>query len=310
MNTIRTIILCFSFLQLFTLTVNGVPADYQMVWHDEFDTGTTPELGSIKRHDGWIYSYGGGGWGNGELQYYVKGNESPENCFIKDGILHIVLTKDVDSLGNVRYHSIRMRTGGNWKYGYFEASIKLPSGSGTWPAFWMMPATGGWPDDGEIDIMEAVGNTPGYVYSTVHSKKYKSGIARSFELPTSQDGFHKYAVEWTSSYLRFYVDDIMFYQVAANQDYNVYPFNDAGAFYIILNLAFGGSWGGAAGVNLDCLPQTMEVDYVRVYQPNVSGIQHVVRQQEHNDVYSLAGYKLPKKTKGINIINGKKILIK
>ena len=73
MNTIRTIILCFSFLQLFTLTVNGVPADYQMVWHDEFDTGTTPELGSIKRHDGWIYSYGGGGWGNGELQYYVKG---------------------------------------------------------------------------------------------------------------------------------------------------------------------------------------------------------------------------------------------
>ena len=125
-----------------------VPEGYRLVWNEEFNKGTQPDL------DQWYYETGGNGWGNNELQHYVAGNQGNEQlAAIKDGILSIIAKK----IGETVY-SIRMNTKESWKYGYFEARLKLPKGKGTWPAFWMMPKNyTAWPDDGEIDIMEVNG---------------------------------------------------------------------------------------------------------------------------------------------------------
>ncbi|WP_347084040.1 glycoside hydrolase family 16 protein, partial [Bacteroides thetaiotaomicron] len=159
----------------------------------------------------------------------------------------------------------------SWKYGYFEARLKLPTGKGTWPAFWMMPKNyTAWPDDGEIDIMEEVGYNANYVSSAIHCKAYHHSIGTQKTgetfLPTAQTEFHVYALEWTEDFIRTFVDGKQLFRFdndkASNR--NTWPFN--APFYLKLNLAWGGDWGGAQGVDESALPATYEIDYVRVFQ--------------------------------------------
>lgn len=239
------------------------PEGYRLVWHDEFDSGT--ELNPAD----WTHEVQGSGWVNNELQNYVDhlspaGRRVTElrngrlriNCFEEDGKVYS---------GRVYAH---VKTG--WTYGYIEASIKLPSGRGTWPAFWMMPVNfTRWPDDGEIDIMEEVGVNPNYVSSSLHATGHvhtnNTQVTHEMLCPGAEGEFHTYAIEWTATNITTYVDG----QVQLSYDNRGlgrtdWPYDDP--FYVILNLAWGGSWGGMKGVDPTALPVTMEVDYVRVFQ--------------------------------------------
>lgn len=232
------------------------PDGYSLVWNDEFD-GT--ELSSD-----WTFEVAGPGFVNNELQNYVKGNDVAE---VSNGTLKINLYKDGNDIKSARIYAKRNQ---GWKYGYIEASIKLLEGKGTWPAFWMMPVNfTSWPGDGEIDIMESVGYDPNVVVSTIHCNKYNNGgtaieSART-SVATAYSEFHKYALEWTADKMVFYVDGKQL--LTYNNDgtgKDAWPFDSP--FYVILNLAWGGSWGGLQEVDESCLPATMEVDYVRVFQ--------------------------------------------
>ena len=146
----------------------------------------------------------------------------------------------------------------------------MPKGKGTWPAFWMMPVKfTAWPDDGEIDIMEEVGTNPNYVSSSLHALGHyhanNTQVTKERYLAGAEDDFHVYALEWTSQYIQTYVDGekLLYYENDGSGKRN-WPYNEP--FYVILNLAWGGSWGGMNGVDEGALPCTMEVEYVRVFQ--------------------------------------------
>ena len=238
-----------------------VPEGYSLVWNDEFNVSDIPTAA------GWWYEEGRGsnGWGNNEEQYYVKPRSGSTVGFCKNGYMNIVARKN-----GTRIESIRMNTNDGWLYGYFEARLKLPKGKGTWPAFWMMPKNfTSWPADGEIDIMEEVGCDANYVLSTIHCTKYNNG-GTSIEsgkkyVATAESDFHIYACEWTADYLRFFVDGetiLTYYNDGSGK--NAWPFN--APFYVKLNLAWGGNWGGYKGTDESALPATYKIDYVRVYQ--------------------------------------------
>lgn len=229
---------------------------YNLVWNDEFSDN---ELGPD-----WTYEIKPAGWVNNELQTYVREDKVAQ---VSNGTLKINLLDDGGTIKSARLYA-RESTG--WKYGYIEASIKLPKGKGTWPAFWMMPVNWQqWPGDGEIDIMESVGYDPDVVVSTIHCTKYNNSgttieSARR-KISNSQTEFHTYGMEWTAEYMTFYVDgeELLTYRNDGSGK-EAWPFD--AAFYPILNLAWGGTWGGGQGVDPSCLPATMEVDYVRVFQ--------------------------------------------
>ncbi len=232
------------------------------VWADEF---TEPGKPSSTR---WMYEEGFTGWGNNELQYYTKG----DNVNIQDGILTIEARKE--DKGGANYTSSRIITRGlgDFLYGRFEARMKLPTGRGTWPAFWMLPSDfsyGAWPKSGEIDVMEHVGYDPGVVHITVHTEKnnFKTGTQASGKktVPNFDTEFHLYRVDWTPYAVRGYVDgEKIFEYVNKNTGYSAWPFNKR--FFLLLNLAIGGQWGGAQGVDNTIFPARMQVDYVRVYK--------------------------------------------
>ena len=240
-----------------------VPDGYSLVWQDEFETSNVPNA------DKWWYETGKSGWGNNELQNYIPGIIGQDTCaLVSDGILKIIAKKRGSEI-----ISIRMNTNESWKYGYFEARLKLPSGKGTWPAFWMMPQNfTSWPGDGEIDIMEEVGYRPNYVSSAIHCTAYNhsNGTNKGNEtfIATAQSDFHIYALEWTEDYIRTFVDgkELFYFANDKTGNKNTWPFN--AAFYLKLNLAWGGNWGGAQGVDESALPTTYSIDYVRVYQKN------------------------------------------
>ncbi len=252
------------------------PDGYTLVWHDEFEGGGVDSKG-------WKFENWNKGYVNNELQYYVAGGEfdGVETAFVKDGILSIRAQKYNGSKEfnnttdiNGQVISARMNTRESWKYGYMEARIKLPKGKGTWPAFWMMPndQSAGWPACGEIDIMEEVGTHANYTSSSIHCKAYNHSIGtqKTKEKFTkgAEDEFHVYAVEWTADYMQFYVDGstsgCLRFENDGKGNSDTWPFNKA--FYITLNLAWGGSWGGMNGVDESALPCTMQVDYIRVFQ--------------------------------------------
>lgn len=240
------------------------PEGYELVWHDEFESAepTSPST------DKWWYETGDGGWGNNELQDYVSGGKynGTRIAEVSDGTLKITAQK-ID--GKVR--SVRMNTVQSWTYGYFEGRLKLCKGKGTWPAFWMMPKNfRAWPDDGEIDIMEHVGYHENYVSSSIHCKAYYHSIGtqktHELYLAGATSEFHTYAVEWTPDEMKFYFDGELHFTFRndGKGDYNTWPFYNP--FYLKLNLAWGGNWGGAMGIDESCLPATYEIDYVRVFQ--------------------------------------------
>lgn len=252
------------------------PEGYSLVWRDEFDGGSV-DTGN------WKFENWPKGRVNNELQYYVAGGvfDDCETAFVKDGILNITAQKYNGSKKfnestniNGQVISARMNSRQSWKYGYMEAKIKLPKGKGTWPAFWMMPndQSLGWPACGEVDIMEEVGVNPNRTSSSIHCKAYNHtiGTQKTAEKLTkgAEDEFHVYAVEWTADYLQFYVDGSSAGCLRFENDHkgnnDTWPFDKP--FYITLNLAWGGDWGGMKGVDESALPCTLEVDYVRVFQ--------------------------------------------
>lgn len=243
-----------------------VPEGYELVWNDEFD-GTALDASK------WRHEVQRPGWVNNELQNYVNGSyDGIPVTSVADGILTITCFKHAGSIYSGRIYGSETK---GWTYGIFEARIKLPKGKGTWPAFWMMPCNNDfganpWPDCGEIDIMEEVGYNPNYTSSSIHCREYNhvKGTQKTAERLTSgaQDEFHVYRLEWTKDYITTYVDDHRLLHFANDGRGNIgtWPFNRP--FYVILNLAWGGNWGGAQGVDESVLPATMQVDYVRVFQ--------------------------------------------
>jgi beta-glucanase (GH16 family) len=233
------------------------------VWHDEFNSGT--ELNP----DDWTHEVKNSGWVNNELQNYVN-HKTPDGNLVtevKNGSLHIKCLKENGKIYSGRVYA-KVKEG--WTYGYIEASIKLPKGKGTWPAFWMMPVNfKSWPADGEIDIMEEVGGHPNYVSSSLHANAHvhSNGTQVTHEMlcEGAEDDFHTYAIEWTAKNITTYVDgkvQLSYDNRGLGRD--DWPYDDP--FYVILNLAWGGTWGGTYGIDESALPCTMEVDYVRVFQ--------------------------------------------
>ena len=234
-----------------------------LVMSDEFNINGAPNTNL------WSYNIGTGanGWGNNELQYYTS---RPENIKIENGVLKITARRE--QYMGAAFTSARILTKGNFetKYGRIEAKIKLPRGKGLWPAFWMLGSnsdTAIWPQCGEIDIMEYLGNSPTKVFGTVHGPGYFAGnaITKSYTLPNSRfdTDFHIFGIEWDENYINFYVDDVLYNQITPFNVTGEWVFNKP--FYIILNMAVGGNYPGAPNSETP-FPQEMLVDYVRVYQ--------------------------------------------
>lgn len=246
-----------------TTTAPPVP---KLVWSDEFDKSGSPDPAR------WKYDIGGNGWGNNELQFYT--DKRPENARVENGKLIIEARKE--DYQNRKYTSARLLTQDRmaWKYGRIEAYAKLPQGRGTWPAIWMLGnniGTAGWPRCGELDIMEHVGYDQGVVHGTAHTEAYNHVKGTQKEgkttVPTASSDFHLYAIEWSDKQISFFVDDTRYYTVERSilgGTEDKWPFDQP--FFLILNLAVGGNWGGSQGVDESIWPQRMEVDYVRVYQ--------------------------------------------
>jgi beta-glucanase (GH16 family) len=242
---------------------------WQLVWSDEFNGND----GSLPDSTKWAMETGNWGWGNNELEYYTS---RAVNAQQKSG--NLVITALKENYGGSAYTSARLKTQGLFEhtYGRVEARIKLPFGQGIWPAFWMLGAdigTNPWPACGEIDIMENIGREPSIIHGTIHGPGYSggSGIGSASTLPSGRfaDDFHVYAVEWAPNEIKFWVDNTLYAtrtpaDLPAGKTW-VFQHN----FFILLNVAVGGYWPGNPD-GTTTFPQTMLVDYVRVYDKKPS----------------------------------------
>ncbi|MEU8397668.1 RICIN domain-containing protein [Nonomuraea sp. NPDC048892] len=255
-----------------TGTASAAPAPGPLVWSDEFDGAA----GSAVDQSKWRFDTGGGGWGNNEHQYYT---DTTRNA-AKDGNGNLVITARRENpanfqcwYGTCQYTSARLLTRDTFTraYGRFEARMKLPRGQGIWPAFWML---GGptWPDNGEIDIMENIGREPNTVHGTIHGPGYSGGggIGAGYTIGTPfADAFHTFAVDWSPNLIIWYVDGNEYQRrTPADLGGNRWVFDHS--FFMIMNLAVGGNWPGYPDGSTT-FPQTLTVDYVRVYAPPTTG---------------------------------------
>lgn len=272
-NSIPIIILLVVALCTFTSCKKNVTQKVttlsKLVMSDEFNTDGAPD------NKLWAYDSARGpfndGWGNNELEYYTK---RPENVKVQEGML--VITAKQESYKGAQYTSGRLITKGNFEntYGRYEARIKLPGGKGIWPAFWLLGANCAvgngpgvvWPQCGEIDIMELAGSHPTTIHGTVHGNGYSGGnaISKGYTLENDRfdNDFHIFGIEWGPGYINFYVDDKLYNQITPANVPGEWVFDHP--FYIILNLAVGGNYDGNPNATT-IFPQTMLVDYVRVY---------------------------------------------
>lgn len=240
------------------------PAGYTLVWADEFDT---PGLPDATR---WAYDTERNrlGWWNGERQYYAAARF--QNSVVEGGRLRITAWREsLSSLpdwGGQAYSSARLVTRGNaeWTYGFFEIRAKMPCGTGTWPAIWMLGAGGVWPDDGEIDIVEHVGRNAGEVLGTVHTPLTGgSGNGSRIGLPSACTAFHDYQLHWTADEIAIGVDGAVFHRYRNPRSGRAaWPFD--APQYLLLNIAIGGTLGGA--VDDSIFPRTLAIEHVRVWQ--------------------------------------------
>ena len=240
--------------------------DYELVWSDEFNYEGLPD------ETKWSYDIGGHGWGNQELQCYT----ADKNAYVSNG--NLVIEARHEACGDNNFSSARLVTKGkgDFLYGKIEVSAKVPEALGTWPAIWMLPTDWqnvSWPLCGEIDIMEHVGYKVGEILGTVHTGAYNHTIDTQqgghINIENVKGAFHKYSIEWLPNKINFYVDDQLYYSfnpfdTYEDVDASKWPYNKP--FHIILNIAVGGTLGGKCGVDSIAFPQTMEVEYVRVYQ--------------------------------------------
>ena len=244
---------------------------WKLVWSDEFNGSNGSAVDASK----WVSETGGGGWGNHELESYTA---RLENASQQDGnlVIKVLREKHTGTDGIARdYTSARLKTQGKFSqaYGRFEARIKIPRGQGIWPAFWMLGNDidkTGWPDCGEIDIMENIGKEPALLHGTIHGPGYSgaNGIGSPYSLPGDQrfaDDFHIFAVEWEPNSIRFYVDAHLYATRTPAELPKGTKWVYDHPFFLILNVAVGGDWPGNPD-ETSVFPQTMLVDYVRVYQ--------------------------------------------
>jgi beta-glucanase (GH16 family) len=251
------------------------PAVWSLVWSDEFNGPSGSAVDSTK----WFYDVGGNGWGNNELETYTS---RAVNAHLEDGSLVIKVVKETfagpDNITR-NYTSARLLSKNKFSqtYGRFEARVKIPYGQGLWPAFWMLGSnidTAGWPGCGEIDVMENIGKEPSIVHGTFHGPGYSGakGVTAAFTLPDGRkfsDDFHTFTVEWEPNVMRFYVDGLL-YKTRTPADLppgTRWVFDHP--FFVILNVAVGGGFPGNPDATT-VFPQTMRVDYVRVYQRSTS----------------------------------------
>ena len=255
--------------------------NYELVWSDEFNYKGKPD--STK----WNYNYGFRA--NEEKQYYT---DSLKNARVEKGHLIIeahkekVANKDFNNseikgwaeyktkIDSAQYTSARIKTEGlaAWKYGRIEVSAKLPKGRGMWPAIWMLSENRkeiGWPESGEIDIMEHVGYDNDTIHGTIHTKAYNhikgTQKGKTIFIDNPNDTFHVFAVEWTPEKIDCILDGLVYNQLEnEHKTTDEWPFDQK--FYLILNVAVGGMWGGQKGIDNSIFPQQMVVDYVRVFQ--------------------------------------------
>lgn len=268
-------------LLLALATLSAGAGDWKLVWSDEFDKPGQPDPAKWNYEEGFIR--------NNEAQYYTRAR--PENARVENGMLVIEARKE--RFANPRYQpgtpesarggrgrefaeytsaSLTTRGKASWTYGRIEVRAKLPPGRGTWPAIWMLgtnSAQVGWPAGGEIDIMEFVGFDPGIIHANIHTRKYnhvkKTGKGSQITITDASEAFHVYALEWDAQHLDFFVDDHKYFTYTnEGSGVDAWPYDKDQ--YLILNLAIGGAWGGAKGIDETCFPQRYYIDYVRVYQ--------------------------------------------
>jgi beta-glucanase (GH16 family) len=239
--------------------------NWQLVWSDDFngDASSAPDASK------WTYDIGSGGWGNQELQYYTDRTEN----VAQDGNGNLVITAIAGNYGGAPYTSGRIKTQGLFSqtYGRFEARIKTPSGPGIWPAFWLLGdgiSTEGWPQCGEIDIMEQRGNEPAIANGSMHGPGYSGAgaMTKSYALPSGarfDTDYHIYAVEWGSDFVDYFVDGYLYQRITPKDVSGEWVFDQP--FFIILNVAVGGNYVGypTSGTGF---PQSMLIDYVKVYK--------------------------------------------
>lgn len=272
-------------IALSTLAAFAQDSPWRLVWADEFDQGSVPNSAAWNYEEGFVR--------NRELQYYTK--ERPENVRLENGLL--VLEGRKERFPNARYRagasdwqrapefaeytSGSINTAGKvaWQYGRIEVRAKLPAGKGTWPAIWMIgdrkdnPKWRGWPFCGEIDIMEHVGKNPTNIHGTCHwgvddtERKHRSkgGHTLNHDPQNTYGEFHIYAIEWDKDKIDFFYDDLKYFTfdiAQADMPDGSNPFRQK--YFLLLNLALGGSWGGEMDDSI--LPARYEIDYVRVYE--------------------------------------------
>ena len=253
-------------------------AQRKLVWADEFTSDGLPDPSKWTYEEGFVR--------NQESQYYTRARS--ENARVANGVL--ILEARKEQFPNARYEagstswqrkefaaytSASLTTEGKavWRYGRIEVRAKLPTGRGTWPAIWMLGVNRrevSWPRCGEIDIMENVGYDPDTISANIHTEAYnhvkKTNKGARVTVARPYDSFHIYAVEWTPERMDFFVDERMYFSFTNEKTGTAaWPYDQP--FYLILNVAIGGSWGGSKGIDDTIFPQRMEVDYVRVYEP-------------------------------------------
>jgi beta-glucanase (GH16 family) len=270
----RTLLLAIALTACSTTTSGGPAEGWTLAWSDEFDGAAGASVDGSK----WVAEIGGHGWGNQERQYYTA---RPENVSL-DGSGHLVITaraEPADSpyqcwYGTCRYTSARLKTKGLYEpmYGRIEARIRIPRTQGIWPAFWMLGNDidrVGWPQCGEIDVMENIGREPAIVHGTIHGPGYSgaNGIGGTHTLATGSfaDDYHIFAVEWEPNEIRWFVDNTQYRRTTPADLPAGTTWVFEHPFFMLLNVAIGGAWPGEPDAST-VLPQQMLVDYVRVYR--------------------------------------------
>jgi beta-glucanase (GH16 family) len=263
----------------------------ELAWSDEFEEDGLPNPSK------WWYSTGGGGFGNNELQYYTS--ERSKNARVENGSLIIEAHKEAFSTNN--YTSAKLNSKYSLKHGRVEMRAMLPKGRGTWAAMWMLPNNWnygnlGWPDNGEIDIMEYVGFEPNIVHASVHTDAYNwanNNVRTNYtSVAGVETGYHIYALEWSETRMNFYVDNTKYLSYANDgSGWSKWPFDKD--FYLILNLAIGGNWGGQNGVDNTIFPTRYVIDYVRMYRDPadflpIAGPTKVFKDETY--IYSVPSY--------------------
>ena len=252
----------FSILFLFILIIQSCSekAEWELVWADEFDYSGSPateswdyEIGHIRNH---------------ELQYYTKHSQ---NVRVEDGLC--IITARLEGEDSITSASINTFGKMDFLYGRMEVKGQIPSALGTWPAIWMLGtklSEMGWPACGEIDIMEHVGYDPDRIHANIHNKAYNHSIGTNkgnqIEVKDPMADFHIYAVEWFEDHMDFFMDDSLYFSFENDMEGNndTWPFDKS--HYLLINLAFGGSWGGEKGVDTSLLPMEYKIDYVRYFK--------------------------------------------